>query len=207
MSLFLRHGTRQESEKTTGDTDHRNTIGSSTISAWELCLLPCSDAQSQYSLTLKKSRCSRGNGESQNKLKRRRNEKFQPFSMHHGIPPGILKVISDPHGPLYVKILSPVDCARACRACAITRPASNWSWNCGQSPASETGYRHKWGTCASPPVRLPPTRHTVARLGENGERLAGPCQDYNGRYGWGVWPEGARSAWAEQDSDEGRCQE
>lgn len=129
------------------------------------------------------------------------------FQSIMAFPPGILKVISDPDGPLHVKMLSPVDCARACRACAITRPASNWPWNCGQSPASEMGYRRKWGTSANPPVRLPPTRHKIARLGGNGERHAGPFRGCDGRYEWGIWPECAQSAWAEQDSGEGRCLE
>lgn len=202
--LFLKHGTRQETEKTTRDTDHRNTTGSSTISAWELFLSPCSDAQSQDGLTLKKSRYSCGNGKSRNELKRRRNKRFKAHSIHHGISTGIPNVISDPHAPLRAKIFSAVDCVRACRACAITRPASNWAWNCGQSSASEMGYRRKWGTCANPSVRLPPMRHEIARLGENGERLAGPRQVCKGRYGWGIWPEGAHSAWASQDSDERR---
>lgn len=184
-------------EKNTRNTDHRNTIGSSTISAWEPYLLPCSDARCKYGLTLKKPGVSMADQSPKMNSKGAETEQFSYFQ-----PMAFLeacqKCYPTPTGPLHVKMFSPVDCVRACPGCAITRPASNWARNCGKSPASGMAYHHRWGICANPPVRLPPTRRTLVRLGENGERRAGPCQGFNGRYGWGVWPEGAHSAWAER---------
>lgn len=146
-------------------------------------------------LDLDEIRCSCGRQEFQNELEKTQKQNgpatFKPFFAFPRKNKSNIRPLRV--GSLHVKMFSPVDCVRACRACVIpvTTHASNWAWNCGKSPASEMAYRHKWGTCPNPPVRLVPTRHTVARLGGNDERRAGPCKGCNGRYGWGLWPEGS----------------
>lgn len=49
-------------------------------------------------LDLEETECLCGRSESQNELERCRNGAVQLLSIHHGISPGMSKVLSDPHG-------------------------------------------------------------------------------------------------------------